>query len=218
MFAAVFATLVFVGIFRLARSSTRTLVILGPLIFCTERCVFSSACFYNKTHGRYYFLRVVTWSLRAKQAKTPSEELDKNLTIYWQVTFAAAYMTIWGCLVKILRCLLVATTRGNGPVQHTAPLVFKDEDGSEQVSVPYDSENYSYTSDYVLPMEADRPNQRFWYRRVLGALVFAAWIPVITGTILGYNYVNAETDQKKANTVQSLSSVTVSHFSRAAVL
>lgn len=116
-------------------------------------------------------------------------------------------MTVWGCLINILRVLLVATTRGSSPIQHTAPLVFKEDGISEPAPVPYDSENYSYTSDYVLPMEADRPNERFRYRRVLGALAFAAWIPVITGTIMGYNYVTAETDQQKANTVETLRSV-----------
>ncbi|KIP06617.1 hypothetical protein PHLGIDRAFT_72441 [Phlebiopsis gigantea 11061_1 CR5-6] len=170
IFAVVFAILVFLGVYRLARASTRTLVILAPLIFCTER--------------------VVTWSLRAKQAKTPSEELDRNLTIYWQVAFAAAYMTIWTCLVNILRCVLVATTKGSKTLSYTAPL--------------------SYTNDYALPTEEDRPRARFWYRRVLGVIAFASWITVITGTLLGYNYVNAENDASKGQSVETLRRVKLS--------
>ena len=37
IFAAVFAIIVFIGVYRLARASTRTLVILGPMAFCIER-------------------------------------------------------------------------------------------------------------------------------------------------------------------------------------
>lgn len=155
-------------------------------------------------------LRIVVWSLRAKQAKTPSEDFDKTLTVYWQITFAAAYMTVWACLVNLLRCVLVATTRGNSPVQHTAPLMYRKDDGSEPA--PYDSENYSYSSDYALPMETDRPDLRLKYRRALGVLSLAAWVPVVIGMLMGYNYVNAETDHDKANTVQSLRSVTPNQF------
>lgn len=114
-------------------------------------------------------------------------------------------MTVWACLVNLLRCVLVATTRGSSPVQHTAPLVYRKDDGSE--TVPYDSENFSYSSDYALPMETDRPDLRLRYRRALGVLSLAAWVPVAVGMFMGYNYVNAETNHDKANTVQNLRSV-----------
>lgn len=37
VYAGVYAGLVLLGIFRLAKKSTRTLVILSPLSFCIER-------------------------------------------------------------------------------------------------------------------------------------------------------------------------------------
>lgn len=37
VFACVYAILVFVGLFRVARRTTRTLLILGPLAFSIER-------------------------------------------------------------------------------------------------------------------------------------------------------------------------------------
>ena len=109
-------------------------------------------------------------------------------------------MTMWGCLVNLLRCVLVATTYGSSPIQHTTPLVYKDNSVADPVS--YESE--TYTEDYVLPTETDRPRVRFWYRRVLGVLAFLAWGPVITGTLMAYNYVAAETNQDKAKLVETL--------------
>lgn len=109
-------------------------------------------------------------------------------------------MTIWACLWNILRCVLVATTKGSKPISYTAPLVYSDQGTAEPAA--YDGESYS--GDYVLPTEEDRPRVRFWYRRVFGVLAFAAWIPVITGTVMGYSYVNAETDASKGQTVETL--------------
>lgn len=155
----------------------------------------------------HYPFRVVTWSLRAKQAKTPSEDLNRSLTIYWQITFAAGYMTLWGTLINLLRCLFVASTRGSNTSQGDIPFVAKD-DGVSSPAL-YGSGNLGFNNSDILPLEADRPNLRSMYRRVFGMLALAAWAPFVTSTIMGNEYVDAETDVQKANNVQTLRSVTV---------
>lgn len=148
---------------------------------------------------------VVVWSLRAKQAKTPSEELDRNLIIYYQVTFSVAYISILACLVNIFRCVLVATTKGGDSTSYTTPLLYSAQDTAGPAS--YDVK--SYTDNHVLSTE-DRPVARFLYRCSLSVLVSQMWIPVIMGTIMGYNYVNAENDFSKARKFGSLRQVEIS--------
>lgn len=153
----------------------------------------------------HYLLRIVVWSLRAKQAKTPSQDLSRGLTIYWQITLVASYMTLWGTLVNLLRCLLVASTRGASPGQGDIPLVPKNDGVSRPA--PYASENLGFNNSGIPPVETDKPTLRIWYRRVFDVLVLAAWAPFVTGTIMGNEYPDAETDAQKANNVQTLRSV-----------
>lgn len=100
-------------------------------------------------------------------------------------------------IVTLLRCLFVGTTKGITPSQQT--LLGSGRSSPE----PYASGGN--TLEYTFPaVEDDQPRLRFWYRRVFGALILASWVPVIIGMVMGYNYVNAETNAQKASTVQDL--------------
>lgn len=136
--------------------------------------------------------RVVIWSLRAKQAKTPAEDLNRNLTIYWQMTFAIGYISIHADTITLLRCLFVRTTKGVSPKDQT-PL-----DSGRESPEPADP------GPYTMPVDEDQPRTRFWYRRTFGALALLTWVPIIIGIVMGYNYVQAETNAEKAQNVQNL--------------
>ena len=99
-------------------------------------------------------------------------------------------------VVTLLRCLYVGTTRGITPKQQT--LLGTGRDSPE----PYAQR--ANVSGYTLSTDDDKPRVRFWYRRVFGVLILSSWIPVILGFVMGYNYVNAETNAQKAETVQTL--------------
>ena len=141
--------------------------------------------------------RVIIWALRAKQAETPSEELDRNLTIYWQMTFAIGYLSIYADAVTLLRCLFVQTTKGAPPSDQAAL-----SNGRESPDAALGQ--HQDISGYTLPADDDQPRRRFWYRRTFGALAILAWVPVILGIVMGYNYVQTETSAPKGQNVQTL--------------
>lgn len=141
-------------------------------------------------------VRVVIYSLRAKQAKTPSEDFDRNLTIYWQVTYAIGYITIYTTLANLLRCLFVNTTKGVSPNQAA---LLSDQSGFQDSYA-----NESTVSGYTLPVEEDKPETRFWYRNIFRVLLLSAWPCIILGVVMGYSYVSAETNESKAGVVQDL--------------
>lgn len=122
--------------------------------------------------------------------------MDRNLTIYWQMTFAIGYLSMYADVVTVLRCIFVATTKGASPSQG---VLLDGRSSSPDFHAPE-----SNSSAYTLPADEDKPRVRFWYRRTFGILIISAWIPVIMGMVMGYNYVNAETNAAKASTVQSL--------------
>lgn len=112
------------------------------------------------------------------------------------MTFAIGYISMYADIVTLLRCLFVSATKGITPSQQM--LLGSGRNSPE----PYASGGNE--PGYTLPTEDDKPRLRFWYRRIFGALILASWIPVIIGMIMGYNYVNAETNAQKASIVQDL--------------
>ena len=141
---------------------------------------------------------ILIYSLRAKQAHTPSEDNSKGLTQYWQTTYAIGYLSILTDSTAILRSLLVNTTLGTSPASFH-PL-------SMSASGPNTSDDslLERRGGYGLPSEEDQPRARFWYRRICGNLQLLSWLPVIMGTVQGIQYTKAETDSKIANLVQTL--------------
>lgn len=149
------------------------------------------------TNSSSFHFRVIVWALRAKQAETPSEELDRSLTIYWQMTFAIGYISMYADTVTLLRCLFVQTTKG-APLSDQTPL------GNGRESPDSSLGHQQTLSGYTFPVSDDEPRRRFWYRRTFGALALLSWVPVILGVVMGYNYVQAETSVAKGQNVQSL--------------
>ena len=191
-FACVYALLVFVAIYRFARSASRTVVMIGTFAFVVERCVrlLPGCTFFANILTVTFITRVVIWVLRAKQAKTPSEDLDKSLTIYWQITFIGGYISMYSALVNLLRCLYVGTTKGIVPGQQMLLNSSGNSPGSSRPTLP--------------PEEDDQPRTRFWYRQTFVGLGIMGLIPLIIGVVGGYNYVKAETNAQTASLVQTL--------------
>ncbi|KAJ3525554.1 hypothetical protein NM688_g8386 [Phlebia brevispora] len=175
IFAIAYAAVTILGLYRIIRTKSRTLCALGTLFFVGER--------------------IIIYSLRAKQAHTPSEDNSKGLTQYWQTTYAIGYLSVLADISAILRSLLVNTTLGGSPAAANA---------SEFDLGTNSSQSLLNRQGYGAPMEEDQPRARFWYRRICGNLQLTSWIPVILGTVAGLQYPSVETNQKTASTVQAL--------------
>lgn len=133
---------------------------------------------------------VVIYALRAKQAHTPSEDNSSKLTIYWQLSYAIGYLSMYSDLCTIMRTLFVKTTQGAPATSHTVLLMT-------------DAENANLTK-YNSPTDEDLPRQRFLYRRIFGISTVLSWVPVILGIVAGSNYPSAEKNASKASTIQTL--------------
>lgn len=148
---------------------------------------------------------MVIWALRAKQAKTPAEELDPKLTVYWQMTFTIAFVTMYGESMNFLRCLYVATTKGSSPSQSS--LLGARSDSPE----PYSEFN---NSSYTLPMDEDQPLRRAKYRRMFLIISIFTLLPIISGMAMAYTYIWGEYYANKASIVEALRWVIVQLVSR----
>ncbi|GJE94931.1 hypothetical protein PsYK624_111070 [Phanerochaete sordida] len=201
LFAALYAVVCLVGFWRAAFKSTRTLLVITTLIFTIER--------------------TVIWSLRAKQAKTPSEDFSRNLTSYWQLSFGSGYIAIFGKLVAALKPLVLAAIKDAAPAPFVlAPADFaRGSPGLDPYADPEASASLLHDSLQRTPYaavpgdeakaearEADpaAARKRKTFTRIFTALSLQSLAPVALGIVVGYLYVDAETSASKVNLVRPL--------------
>jgi hypothetical protein len=140
--------------------------------------------------------RVVVWSLRAKQAKTPSEDFSRGLTSYWQLTFTAGYAALIGKICILLCCAASNTTKGH--LENSSAIVPRssEEGGYTYIDAP--------EFQTLISMEDDQPELRKKYQKIFNLVAFPAFVPPIIATFMATAYVNAETDPSKASNAQTL--------------
>ncbi|EKM54315.1 uncharacterized protein PHACADRAFT_196746 [Phanerochaete carnosa HHB-10118-sp] len=194
-FALLYAAVCLLGFWRLAREHSRTMLVVTTLIFTIER--------------------VVVWLLRAKQAKTPSDDLSKNLTAYWQMTFSANYIAMYGKLIVLLKSLVMDVLK---PVP--APIVLQPGNFT-QTADPEASTSFLHHSSQqdkyrevpsneskteLVEREGDlaAAHKRKIFTRISTGLGLQALLPVLTGLVMSQLYVGAETNASKANIVRLL--------------
>lgn len=141
------------------------------------------------------------FSLRAKQAHTPSQDTSRGLTQYWQVSFSIGYLTIFGDICVVMQALFVKTTRGS-PSQHQ-PSLLVDETSDIAMGRSSSSGNSLLLQS---PVE-DQPAKRRLYRRAFGILKLLNLVPIILGSVGGALYFTGETHKDTGDTVQLLRSV-----------
>ncbi|KAI0342025.1 hypothetical protein BDW22DRAFT_1358150 [Trametopsis cervina] len=168
IFALAYAIISFGSLYRLARPRSRTIVTIGTLAHCIEH--------------------VVLYSLRAKQARNPSEAFNHGLTKYWQITYAIDFLAIVGDVNNCMRCLLVKTTMAS-----PENLQLSSRENAQGLAISPDGGD--------VPLTVDDPKKRDWYRQIFGINGFFVFPPLVLGIIAGADYVPAETDPSKANTV-----------------
>ena len=202
VFASAFAILTAIGAYRLAKPATRTLAVLGPFLFCLEKYVYPSIVFYS--HIFKVVSSVVTWSLRAIEAKNFPENPNRSLVVYFQVTLAIGYITsLWGCLVNLLRCVFVATTQGS---RSSSQISLRENigQGATDLAVREREPEAQLSTHDAQGLQQDKPRVRFWYRRMFGILWLLQWVPVGTGTAMANLYANAEPDATETQGVQAM--------------
>ncbi|GJE90504.1 hypothetical protein PsYK624_066430 [Phanerochaete sordida] len=195
LFAALFASVCLLGLWRAAVKRTRTLLVIATLIFTIER--------------------TVIWALRAQQAQTPSEDFSRTLTSYWQVSFGSGYVAVFGKLLAALRPLVLAALRdapapfvlapaafARGP---PAPDAYADPEASASLlrttypGMPGDEAKAEACAAY--PAAARRSTR---IARAFTALGLQSLAPVVAGIAVGYLYVDAETSARKMHVVRPL--------------
>ncbi|EAU91146.1 hypothetical protein CC1G_03314 [Coprinopsis cinerea okayama7 len=92
LFAVLYGLLVPLTAYRLYDRRSRTVLLLGTIIFSTER--------------------IVIFSIRAAQARNETMRQSGNLANYMQLSFAQGYIGIANDLVNLIRCLLVNASYG----------------------------------------------------------------------------------------------------------
>ncbi|EKM54327.1 uncharacterized protein PHACADRAFT_210138 [Phanerochaete carnosa HHB-10118-sp] len=176
-FAFLFFLLVLLGVYRLLRRTSRSLLVITTLGFAVER--------------------VIIWSLRAKESRTPSEYSDRHLMTYWQVTFTVGYVILFVKLVIFLRCLVMnATEEVSSPDLRVLEEMQKPNNDSE-------TQTKAFIEDAVVDV-GDRTNIRRRYRRLSRAVFIIAILVLIIGVVSGNAYVKGETNRKKALLAQVL--------------
>lgn len=148
--------------------------------------------------------RVVIFTLRAKQAKTPAQREDKNLTLYWQITFATGYISLYVTAVKALQCLVVGSTMGSvSGVQKDGP-DSKSTDVESGTRVEFQASGDAETTTGKPVEEPDRPERRKLYRGTFIALSLQSWVAVTLGIIAGQGYVVATMDAASIASVRDM--------------
>ena len=108
--------------------------------------------------------------------------------IYWQITFATGYVSLWLGAHKVLQSLIVNTTLGRGaPKIPGGDIEMTSQDGSSDAS--------------SMP---DEPEKRARYRGWFGLLALPVWVPIVLGIVSGDMYPDAETDPAKVASVRNL--------------
>lgn len=132
--------------------------------------------------------RIVVFSLRAAQARSPSMALNNGLLKYMQVSFGLGFVGIASDMVNLTRCLLVNPTFGpskwdEAPASVTKECFFEPpKDGDE-----------------------DRARERFWARRWADFANLAFMASSIPGGVANGQFSrNNWDDEKKANKVFTL--------------
>ncbi|EKM54322.1 uncharacterized protein PHACADRAFT_210132 [Phanerochaete carnosa HHB-10118-sp] len=183
LFACLYGLLAFLGFYRIVRSASRSLLVFSLLAFIVER--------------------VVIWSLRAEQARTPSEDFSRSLTIYWQITFSAGFLMPHSITLNLMRCVVVGTTKGISSTLRSSSTIKTEEVGGLSSFV-----NTSKTSVAVPRLghgaQEDQPQKRAMYRRIFGLIALQTIVPFVISVVMGNGYVDAETDATKVSAIQTL--------------
>ncbi|KAF9244869.1 hypothetical protein BU15DRAFT_41673 [Melanogaster broomeanus] len=163
LFVILYASLLPIFFVRLANKRTRAILSVNSILTVFER--------------------IVIFSLRAWQSRTPAKQSSAGLATFMQLTFSLAYIAIASDTVQLLRCLYVNSTKGparehvdniDSPVGTTS---------SSQIPLSPARANGSYSFDDGA-LHFDQPNQRFYYRRftdILKLVFLAATLPGIIG-------------------------------------
>lgn len=128
---------------------------------------------------------IVTHSLRAIQSRSDKSRFSVGITMWMQITLTMGYVNIANDSLNFIRCLLVNPTFGSETFHQSSAAATK---GAYFNAPPPDT--------------PDRPQLRFWIRRLfdlLRAIFFAAIVPGILAHVK-YSQVLVDQDQADKTT------------------
>ncbi|OBZ69567.1 hypothetical protein A0H81_10265 [Grifola frondosa] len=109
VFVILYALILPVVAWRMITPRSRTLALLGTILFSVER--------------------IIVYSLRIAEAHSAKERVSEGLVTYMQTTFGAGFISIGHDVVTILRSMLVTSTQGT-PVSKN----FRDDESLEPLT------------------------------------------------------------------------------------
>ncbi|EKM54314.1 uncharacterized protein PHACADRAFT_185257 [Phanerochaete carnosa HHB-10118-sp] len=195
-FTVLYGVVCLLGIWRMARKSSRSMLVGTTLIFIVER--------------------TVIWSLRTWQSKTPAEDTDRFLTSYWQMSFTAGYIAIYGKLLASLKGLMMGAFKPSratsvpfvlGPKdfapdpESSASLLHSTLQQDKYTEVPSDE---SKAELLEAPEDPAVARKRKIFKYIFLFFGLQSLTPLLLGIVMGQLYVSAETNAGNAAIVGPL--------------
>lgn len=154
-------------------------------------------------------------SLRAAVAAEPASEQSSGLMEYMQLTLALGFLAIILDVSALLRCVLVNSTRPADnantlePNYKTSELVtehklFWTAAHNSEVSLFSEKTPAPSVAESLAEQCSDQPNNRFWFRRITGAMLALYFIALTTGAVGNSLLIAQHSDAKKNYVNQAL--------------
>ncbi|KAI0687962.1 hypothetical protein C8T65DRAFT_127572 [Cerioporus squamosus] len=187
LFSVLHGLLVLVFAWRMTRSQTRHFVLIGALVFTTERTVF--------------------YGLRAHAAHNAGARTNESLETYLQTTLAGGFISLGIDLLQLTRALLVNATKGSKVLANEARA---NKNGKpDSLEVRGSEASFLTDSDRSTTVEGfagleDLPHLRAWIRRIGLAAAILFWVTIILGIVAGVYYQGALHSGANAELVRQL--------------
>ena len=133
----------------------------------------------------FHFCRIIVFSLRAVESRTPSMRKETEVNAYFQLTFAIGSTIICMDVVNLLRAALVNTTLKSSRRKSEVPLSFEATSGSSTQTVSTFQVQEEYSA------EEDKPSERYWYRRLSDLLSVGFFSALVLGVVASSLYSGA---------------------------
>ena len=174
LFSVLHGLLIPIFIWRMARSRTRTFVLIGVSIFNIERYVVS-AIMSAQTRSKQVDIprRTIFYVLRAYASQRVGSRESIGLEVYFQGTLASGYVTLGQDLTSLARALFVNATKSSD--------VLAREAKANKNNKPDCGSDAASDLDTILP--EDRSKARKFIRRAAFGAALLFWAAMIMGIV-----------------------------------
>ena len=193
LFSVLHGLLIPVFAWRMARSQTRTFVLIGAFIYAIERYADSAVLSISRPNRANMDCRTVLYALRAYASRREGSRESNGLETYFQTTLAGGYITLGQDLTNLARALFVNATKGSDILAREAKV--------NKNNKPDCGSDASYLATIHLD---DHPKARTFIRRVMTGAALLFWVTIIIGIVASVDYPQVLRSGAHASTVRTL--------------